>query len=337
MSKENKEIKESQSNLEDFFGSSDSKTGDSISDSSTDKEDTHNNPKGQNNTNMEPSNGEEESDETEAIVEVEVEKEDTPTNLPPSFLLSVDYAGNKKKAIARLYEPKSKKIYFWFDNTNHQPYCFSDLPKQAIEQIRAIVSHPGFIRLEEVDVYDLLRDQKIGMTKIIADDPLSIGGRPNSIREKLRLTDGYHAWEANIRYRNCYSYDRNLISGLLYKIEKGNLVPVPPELDANIREEFVGLFKDESGLERIIDTYSPMFFTKVPDIRRIALDIEVYSPVPNRIPSADTAPEMVTAIGLADNEGFNKCLVLKRKDHPEGPKAKDFPQELEIVYFDDEA
>jgi DNA polymerase I len=175
------------------------------------------------------------------------------------------------------------------------------------------------------------------MTKILADDPLSIGGRPNSIREKLRLNDGYHAWEANIRYRNCYTYDSNLTSGLMYKIEYGNLIPVPPKLDAETHENFVRLFRDESGLERIIDTYAPMFFTEVPDIRRIALDIEVYSPFMNRIPSADTAPEMVTAIGLADNEGFNKCLVLKRKGHPEGPKSKDFPPELEILYFDDEA
>jgi DNA polymerase I len=344
VSNENKENDDSQSNLEEFFGSTNSETRESTLDAPAAKEDRQHNPsskdfEAQSEADFASENDEEpeETEEIESVIDLEVGDEDTPSSLPPSFLLSVDYAGNKKKAIARLYEPNTKKIYFWFDNTGHQPYCYSDLPPQSIEQIGAIAQHPGFVRTENVTMYDLLHDKQIEMTKIIADDPLSIGGRPNSIREKLRLNDGYHAWEANIRYRNCFTYDRNLISGLIYKIENGNLVPVPPELDANTHDQFVSLFKDETGLERIIDTYAPMFFTKVPDIRRIALDIEVYSPVMNRIPSADTAPEMVTAIGLADNESFNKCLVLRRKGHPEGPKSKDFPPELEIIYFDDEA
>ena len=342
MSKENKEIDDTQSNLEDFFGSPNNESTDSTLDASTseqeaDQNSPSNKSEGQSEEDIAPENDEEESEETETVVDLEVGEEDTPSNLPPSFLLSIDYAGNKKKAIARLYEPKTKKIYFWFDDSGHQPYCFSDLPKQSIEQMGAVVRHPGFVRIDEVDVYDLLQDQQIRMSKIIADDPLSIGGRPNSIREHLRLTDGYHAWEANIRYRNCFTYDSNLICGLMYKIENGSLVPIPPTLDASIHDEFEKLFQDESGLERILETYTPMFFTTVPDIRRIALDIEVYSPVKNRIPSADTAPEMVTAIGLADNEGLNKCLVLKRKNHPEGPRSKDYPPELDIVYYDDEA
>ena len=342
MSENNKESDDSQSNLEDFFSSSSKEKRDPASDTPNSQDDTNRNPaskfiEGQSETDLDIEDDEEETEETETVVDLEVGVDDTPSDLPPSFLLSIDYAGNKKKAIARLYEPETKKIYFWFDNTGHQPYCYSDLSPRQIEQMGSVIRHPGFVRTESVAMYDLLRDHQFDMTKIIADDPLSIGGRPNSIREKLRLNDGYHAWEANIRYRNCYTYDSNLTCGLMYKIENGNLIPTPPELDAGINDEFVSLFKEDSGLERIIDTYTPMFFTTVPDIRRIALDIEVYSPVPNRIPSANTAPEMVTAIGLSDNEGLNKCLVLKRKGHPEGPKSKEFPTELDIVYFDDEA
>ena len=57
----------------------------------------------------------------------------------------------------------------------------------------------------------------------------------------------------------------------------------------------------------------------------------------NRIPDANTSPYPVTAVGLSDNEGFNKCFVLRRKGMQEGPKRSDFPEELDIVYFDSEA
>jgi DNA polymerase I len=45
----------------------------------------------------------------------------------------------------------------------------------------------------------------------------------------------------------------------------------------------------------------------------------------------------VTAIGLSDNEGYDKCFVLRRDGHPEGERSKNFPDQLEIEYFDDEA
>ena len=108
-------------------------------------------------------------------------------------------------------------------------------------------------------------------------------------------------------------------------------------MDAKILEEFKNTIPDEEGLESIITTYSPMFFTEVPDIKRIALDIEVYAPVVNRIPDASVAQHPVTAIGLSGSEGYNMCFVLKRKDLSTGEKSKDFPKGLEIVYFDDEA
>ena len=80
-----------------------------------------------------------------------------------------------------------------------------------------------------------------------------------------------------------------------------------------------------------------MFFTEVPDIKRLAVDIEVYSPVVNRVPDARTADYQVTAVGLSDSDGYNVCFVLKREGHPDGKKSKEFPKGLEIVYFKDEA
>jgi DNA polymerase I len=53
-----------------------------------------------------------------------------PENLPPSYFVSASYDGHLKKAVIKLYEPQSGKIYFWYDNTGHKPYCLTNLSKQ---------------------------------------------------------------------------------------------------------------------------------------------------------------------------------------------------------------
>ena len=254
----------------------------------------------------------------------------TPRSLPPSFVLSVDYSGQHNKAIVRLYDPENERTVFWLDNTGHQPYCYTDLPPQVAEYKAR--QNRGFVRTETVELRDLLHDKTVTMTKVIANNPLSIGGGPSAIRDHLKD----HVWEANIRYRNCYTYDREIVPGMMYKIENGALVPCPPRLDESVLDKFREVLGDEEGLERIVDLYAPMFFTEVPDIKRIALDIEVYSPTKNRVPDANTAPFMVTAIGLSDNQGYNVCLVLRRPGHPEGAPRDDFPKQLRLIYYDDE-
>jgi DNA polymerase I len=267
----------------------------------------------------------------------EVGYRDMPKELPPSFLLSIDYDRNTNKAVASLYNPKTKRIHFWTDNSGHKPYMYTDLSQKEVEKINGIRRHPGFIRTEAVELTDLLRDKQVSMTKVIANDPLSVGGRPDSMRERLRIDEVNHAWEANIRYHHTYTYDMRFVSGLSYKIENGNLVASPPTIDKNTLKEFKRTIPGSEDIEGIIETYAPMFFGEVPDIRRIALDIEVHVSVKNRIPNAQKASNRVTAIGLSDNEGYSKCFVLRRKGHPKGKKRDDFPKDLDIVYFDDEA
>ncbi|NHI83774.1 MAG: DNA-directed DNA polymerase I [Candidatus Thorarchaeota archaeon] len=340
LSNDRQDDEDTQSNLEDFFGQTDDKqpkvpprkplSPDAKAHTSSKNTELNDNSTDENEV--------EEEEEEEIVAPLKAQEQDRPTDLPPSYLLSVDYSGSENCAFARLYEPKSKRIHFWFDNRGHKPYCYTDYPVQVVEEKTG--SHRGFVRVEEVPLTDLLRDTTVKMTKVIGTDPLAIGGSAGAIRDRLVDRSGpepiSHAWEANIRYRNCYTYDQNIVSGLLYKIEKGNLVPCPPQLDESLLNEFKQVIGDEKGLDDIISSYSPMFFTEVPDIRRIAVDIEVYTPVRNRVPDAATAPNEVTAIGFSDNETFQKCFVLKRKGIVEGPKQPNFPKELDIVYYEDE-
>ncbi|MFX1603637.1 MAG: 3'-5' exonuclease, partial [Promethearchaeota archaeon] len=325
---------DSQSSLEDFFSSSESEEPEEQAEA-PEAEETPNDtePLGE---DVDVEDAPDEAEET--VTELRVGEREAPDDLSPSYLLSIDYAGAQRKAFARLYNPADKRVYFWFDNTGHQPYCYTDFPVQVAEQ--KIGSHGGYVRSESVELTDLLRDEPVTMTKVIASDPLSIGGSVGSIRDRLvERTEGAtisHAWEAAIRYRNCYSYDRNIVSGLPYRIDNGELILSYPEPDSKLLDEFKQAIGAEGGRERMISEYAPMLFTEVPDIRRIAVDIEVYTPVKNRVPDARTAPYEVTAIGLSDNEGYQKCFLLRRSGIEEGSKGEDYPSEMEIVYFEDE-
>ncbi|MGA9387974.1 MAG: hypothetical protein WBV70_04010, partial [Candidatus Bathyarchaeia archaeon] len=58
----------------------------------------------------------------------------TPENLAPSYFVSATYDGQAKKALVKLYEPVSGKIYFWLDNTGHKPYCLTNLSQYELEK-----------------------------------------------------------------------------------------------------------------------------------------------------------------------------------------------------------
>ena len=335
--KDNKQNDENQSSLEDYFGSTEEPELESEPQNSPPQEPSSEEKSSapsssDNTTENEPSQPEPE----EMITDIAVGEREIPNDLPPSILLSIDYSGPLNKAILKLYEPKSKKIYFWLDNTGHKPYLYTDWPAQMVES--KVKRNPGFVRTETVHLHDLLHDKPVTMTKLVGDNPLSIGGGATAMRNLLKDNEGVsHAWEANIRYHLTYTYDTKFVPGLMYKIEKGNLLPCPPDVDANTLKEFKDTFAEDEGIESIISTYSPMFFTEVPDIKRVAVDIEVYTPVLNRIPDASVSQHPVTAIGLSDNEGNETCFVLRRKELSEGEKSKDFPKDLKIKYFDDEA
>ena len=344
--KDEKSEDENQSTLDDYFGGHENSGAEAKPDTIV-KEDsqprkTSVNASVERSTNARPTLPNDDKEKTKAAAgEVKqphkISHRDMPKNLPASFLLSIDYDRDANKAIASLYNPETKRIHFWIDNSGHKPYMYTDLSQQEVEKIKGILGHRGFIRTEAVELTDLLRDEQVAMTKIIANDPLSIGGLTDSMRESLRINEVNHAWEANIRYHHTYTYDMRFVSGLSYKIENGNLVASPPEIDKKTMKEFKRTIPSSEGIEKLIENYAPMFFGEVPDIRRIALDIEVYVPVKNRMPNTQKALNKVTAIGFSDNEGYSMCFVLKRKGHPTGKKRDDFPKDLEIEYFDDEA
>ncbi|RLE50553.1 MAG: DNA-directed DNA polymerase I [Candidatus Methanomethylicota archaeon] len=271
----------------------------------------------------------EEVEEVEVIEAIPFEVEQ-PINTGPCILLSVSYDGSKGKALCKLYDPENNKVYFWYDNTGHKPYCLSDLPPDRIKRL-PVVTHPGYRHVEVIEKYDPLSDRVVRMSKIIAEDPLSIGGGPKSIRDLLPK-----AWEARIRYHNCYIYDRQLIPGLFYKIENGDLKFIPYEVPSEIKNEILKHFKDEpKEVKDILEEWLPLFLCPAPNIPRLAIDIEVYTPQPDRIPEPSEANYPVICVAFASSDGLKKVFLLKRSGLEFGSKSA-LPSDVELVFFDNE-
>lgn len=279
----------------------------------------------------------EEGDEEEGVEEeVEVAFKGLPyfcpENYEPGLLLSVEYDGKNNLAFARLYDTKNMRLFCWYDNTHHRPYCYSDLDEEKLRNNKKLVTHKGFTGFEEVEKYDLLSDKPKKMTKILATDPLAIGGTSNSIREILPK-----AWEAKIRYHDNFIFDKNLIPGLYYRIEKGNIISNPFEIPTQLKKELELALGKTSEFEDVLNEFLPLFLTPVPEINRAALDIEVHSPIRDRIPDSSTAENQVICVSIISSENESTIFLLKRKDVETGDKPKNFPQNAKIEYFENEA
>ena len=280
----------------------------------------------------------------EAEVKSKPIEENVPRNLPPSYFISATYDGEANLACIKLYEPVSKRIYRWYDNTGHKPYCLTSLTPEELEKIPRVINHPGFDGMEVVEKYDALLDRKVKVTKIIAKDPLSIGGRPRGcirdiIPEEYPKIFGDEAepkvWEAAIKYYQCYIFDRGLLPGMLYEVRDGDLIQArDEEAEENIKRILQTAFKDEpEDLLPFLESWVRLLEYPAPEMRRVALDIEVYSPVATRVPSAEEANYPVICASLVDSEGKRRVLLLRRKDEDEDLKL---PEDVGVEFYSSE-
>ncbi|MCK5588137.1 MAG: DNA-directed DNA polymerase I, partial [Candidatus Lokiarchaeota archaeon] len=265
---------------------------------------------------------------TEKINDVEVKAPLKAENA--DYLLSVEYNGKKGCAAARFYNPRDHSIHFWYDNSEHHPYCFSNIPIDELKKNTKIMGHKGFLDIEIAEKQDLLQDRTTQMTKIIAKDPLSIGGTTGAIRELLPA-----AWEANIPYHKCYIADLELTPGLLYEVNDERLknVTTVPE---KIKDEISRLFEEEPNeVKELLVEGLPLFLSPIPDIKRAAIDIEVISPFEDAIPRPEQANFPIRCISIVASDGTKRILLLESKDVERGD-AQENLKDVSIEYFNEE-
>jgi len=269
---------------------------------------------------------------------------DFPKDLPPSYLVSVKYDGNKALASLKLYEPVSQKIYFWDDNTCHKPYCLTDLPLKEVEKLSRVTSHTGFDHLETVKKYNPLIDKNVIVTKVVTKDPLAIGGRqygsirdiiPEDYQELTGIEESPKVWESFIRYYQSYIYDNNLALGMLYKIQNGNLIRVRQKSSEENIQKILNCFSgvDKAFLQSI-EMWARLLESPAPDFRRVGLDIEVSSPIATRVPDPQKADNPVVCVALFGSDRKKQLFILKREGLKKGDKK--LPSDAVVAYFDDE-
>jgi DNA polymerase I len=271
-----------------------------------------------------------------------------PENLQPSYFVSATYDGRSRKAVVKLYEPKSEEIYFWFDNTGHKPYCLTNLSPYDLEKIDRLIHHEGFAYLKSEERIDALLDRRVQVTKIVAHDPLAIGGRPHgTIRDIIpedfpEVSDtpvepeNIKVWESRIKYYQSYIFDRKLLPGMIYEVENGNLVPVTLEETEKTLTQLKDIFKDETAEEiQFVEDWARMLEYPAPKFRRAAIDIEVYSPIATRIPDPRKAEHPVICVSVYSSDNQKRALILKREGVREGNER--LPPDVKLEYFENEA
>ena len=253
-----------------------------------------------------------------------------PDDLPTSYLLSAAYDGKAEKAVLRLYEPESQQIYLWYDNTGHLSYCISKENPDTLRKNDRLVSYPDFLSLEQVERFDAIADESLKVTKVVATNPLAIGG---GVGGGIRNIIG-DSWESRIRYYQNYIYDLALVPGMPYRIKAGNLVAEKYELPPLVREEMEAVLAgQEPEFREHMMEWARLLECPVPGLRRVAVDIEVYAPVVNRIPNPDEAQEPIIAVSFVSSDGVRKIAILNETGvEVEAPAI----EKAEVELFTDE-
>jgi DNA polymerase, archaea type len=247
----------------------------------------------------------------------------------PSLLLSAIYLGDEQKVYLKFYDSISNKVYFWRDRTNHKPYCYTKI--QYKNTAEKIVQNEKKYSLESTKKIDLISDKEVDILKIIAPDPLSIGGTENSIREKIT------SWEADIKYHENYLYDTGLIPGSYY-IRKGEEIkwfeyPISNKVQEELKNLLWNKIKEEEDkggnneYRQYITNWAKLLNQPIPNLKRVSIDIEVESEE-GRMPTPRDHERPVIAVGFVANDGFKKVLVLESDESRDTRYS--FIQEVEI-------
>ncbi len=240
------------------------------------------------------------------------------------YLLDVRYEGGLGKAVALILE--GDKLVKWIDRTGHRPYFLTDASPEELGNARPpIARDERVVGLEVVTKIHPIRQEKVRLTKIIVSDPLVV----RDLRERVREA-GFNYWEADIKYHHNYVLDHGLIPGMSYRVNDD----WEPRWDTRDTGLVDTVFASESEeFKELARRWEPVFEAPPPDPPRLAVDIEVYSPDPNELPDPRTAPYPVISVGLADNRGLRKVLLLARDDVSQGNLEN---VEGEVEVFEDE-
>src|SRR6266566_5896922 len=249
-----------------------------------------------------------------------------PTNLnSPAYLCGVYYDG--ESAYLKLYEPISQRLFRWTDRSGHRSYCIYRNTMDKFDAVRYLNQTIGgkFTDLSFEKRYDALKDEQVDVIRIITQTPTDVAGRSDSIRNFMEVN------EADIRYTDSYVYDMRLEPGMPYMIKMHDLVPAL-QMETSLPGE-IQKAVTETVTEATLKRFFRLLEAPVPSYKRIAVDIEVYVPSENSMPTPYESEFQIIACSLASNDGLSKVLLLRRTQY----KQENFKTEkCEVEFCDTE-
>jgi DNA polymerase I len=215
--------------------------------------------------------------------------------LDEGLLVSATYDGDKKVAVLKFYDPIKQRVFLWDDNTGHEPYSYTKLPRAEVDRVTA--GRRDITGVREETRFDLLSDAKVSLWKIIATDPLAIGGNPGrSLRDLLEC------WEADIKYFENYVYDKGLKVGTYYRVADGAITPLDKGVSGEVRRSLDSILaKAASDSASYIMAWAELLGQPLSTFKRIACDIEVANEE-NRVPDPEKADRAVIAVSFHNDE-----------------------------------
>ncbi len=244
-----------------------------------------------------------------------------------AYLVSADYDHDKGKVYLKFYDPDKEVNHLWFDPTGHQPYCYSKEKEGRLR--RRLENNKRIVRFEHERKKDPIIDKEIDVTKIVATDPLAIGGAHFSLRNRIR------AWEADIKYYVNYIFDQGLQMGVPYNVTKKSIKTAEFALDETVQDFIPRVLDQRSEEDREkIGVWIERLAAEIPRFRRVAFDLEIYTEEEKRLPLAAHATDPIIAISFRGSDDLKKVLVydLKKDLKEEAIKGEGF----EVSIFEDE-
>ncbi len=201
-------------------------------------------------------------------------------------------------------------------NADYKQHCY--VKPETLPQIKEIM---GINNVENVDIYDVIKDESREMVKVSVDNPSVI----------YDLRDNGVCWEGDIKYYQSFLYDHKYVVGTWYDVSKDNIIPIQTEDNIQLKNIDMESVVDTDLFATQVKKWGNLLGQDIPNIKRVAFDIEVE--VGDTMPDTSKALQRVTAISFhADDR--REVYTLKR---PEIAMGEDDPEKkYNIKWFDSE-
>jgi DNA polymerase, archaea type len=188
--------------------------------------------------------------------------------------------------------------------------CYTRISSDELSGIKA---RKDVISIVDEEKLDLLNDAKTTLRKIIATDPLAIGGGNDSIRDAIK------AWEADIKYYENYTYDRGLKMGTYYRVSGGKVSAVKHPVPENVARSLDSLLKkNPPAFAPYLKEWAELLGEPLLEFKRVAMDIEVANEE-GRMPDPEEPTQPVISVAFYNEKERLVCALKKDGREPKHP------------------